>query len=147
MRRDRHFESGSSMAETAIAMGVLVLLIFGIVDFGRALYTYAYIGTIAREGARWAIVRGSQCSMIDHCNASADDIRNYVAGLAEGATSSGQMTVTPTWPTCTTGALKSKNDPGCAVAVNVRYQFNFLLPVMSSASIPMSTTSQMIISQ
>lgn len=147
MSRNRHFERGSSLAETAIAMSVLLLLIFGIVDFGRALYTYAYIGTIAREGARWAIVRGSQCSVLDHCNASQDDIRNYVASLAEGATSSGLMNVSATWPTCSTGAVRSKNDPGCAVAVNVTYRFNFLLPVMSAASIPMSTTSQMIIAQ
>jgi hypothetical protein len=35
--------------------------------------------------------------------------------------------------------------PGCEVQVQVRYNFNFLVPFVHSSSVTMSSTSQMII--
>ncbi len=43
------------MVEFAIVAPVLLLLLFGIVDFGRAIYIYATINQAANEGARTAI--------------------------------------------------------------------------------------------
>lgn len=148
MSRYRHSERGASLAETAIAMTVVLVFLVGIIDFGRAIYAYGFVGTVAREGARWAIVRGSHCKVVDHCDASSSDISNYVLSLNEGATPA-TMKVTATWPTCTVSGVGGAvaNGPGCAVAVNVTYGFNFLLPWMGAASIPMSSTSQMIIAQ
>lgn len=145
-------ERGSSLAETAVVAVVLLATIFGIIDFGRALYTYSFVTNIAREGAHWAAVRGSQSctnsnNTLSDCNASATQIQSYVQSLSEGATSSSKMTVTPTWPNCTAAANGAANAPGCAVAVNVKYTFNFMMPFMPTLAIPMSTTSQIAISQ
>lgn len=144
----RHGERGASLGETAIAMTVILVLLVGIIDFGRAIYAYGFVGTVAREGARWAIVRGSRCTVADHCNASSSDISNYVLSLNEGATPS-NMKVTTTWPTCAVSGVPGAvgNGPGCVVSVNVTYTFAFLLPWMGAASIPMSSTSQMVISE
>ena len=86
--RPRNRERGSTLAETAIVMGVLLLLTLGIMDFARALYTYSFVANAARQGARWAIVRGSQCTMLDHCPAKSGstDVQPYVQSLSEGAT-------------------------------------------------------------
>lgn len=146
MTRVRKRERGASLPETAIVMAVLLALILGIMEFGRVMYTYAFVAQLARQGARWAIVRGSQCTLLDHCNAQSTDIQNYVRSLSEGATNPNNINVTATWPPtqCPPGA--SGNAPGCVVSVNVQYRYYFL-SFISSGSIPMSSTSQMVISQ
>jgi Flp pilus assembly protein TadG len=147
-----HCQRGSTIVEFALAMGALLALCFGIIDFGRALYTYSFVTTAAREGTRWAAVRGSNSctnsnNTLSDCNASAAQIQSYVQSLSEGATSPSQMTVTPTWPNCTVAANGAVNAPGCIVSVNVTYNFKFMLPFMPKVSIPFSTTSQLAISQ
>jgi Flp pilus assembly protein TadG len=140
------------MIEFVLALGALLTLCFGIIDFGRALYTYSFITTVAREGTRWAAVRGStSCTnsnnTLNDCNASVAQIQSYVQSLSEGATNPSQMVVTPTWPSCTVGANGAVNAPGCIVSVNVTYTFTFMLPFMPKVSIPFSTASQLAISQ
>lgn len=144
-------ERGVSLPETALVTGVLLALLFGIVDFGRAIYTYAFVAQLARQGARWAIVRGSQCSQLDHCSAESSDVQTYVQSLSLGATSGSKISVAATWPpgSCPAGAA-STNAPGCTVVVTVTYPFKFMMPYMpggSLATINMSSTSQMVISQ
>lgn len=147
MRRARRGERGSSLVETTIVMGVVLAMLFGIIDFGRAMYTYAFVAQLAREGARWAIVRGSQCTVLDHCNASQGDIQTYVQSLSEGATTANKIAVIAGWSSCPAGL--SDNAPGCTVSVTVKYPFTFMLPWMPGPkmTINMSSTSQMVISQ
>ncbi len=146
-------QRGSSLPETAIVMGVLLALMFGIIDFGRATYTYAFVAQLARQGARWAIVRGSQCSALDHCNAARTDVQNYVQSLSQGATVKNNITVPAgtglAFSNCPPGSTAS-NAPGCTVSVTVTYPFQFMLPYMPTGqltTITMSSTSQMVISQ
>jgi Flp pilus assembly protein TadG len=139
----KRFERGGSIPETAIIMMALMLFIFGVVDCGRALYTYSAVASLARQGARWAIVRGSQSctnsnNQLSGCNASASDVANYVQSIAGPAIDKNSVHVTPTWTAC-------GKAPACTVSVNVAYQFSLLGPI--SMAIPMSSTSQMVISQ
>lgn len=142
----RKRERGTSIPETAMVLSALLAMLFGIIDFGRATYIYGFVAQLAREGARWAIVRGSQCSYLDHCNASASDIQSYVQSLSEGMTNASAIAVTPTW-TCPPGS--TGHAPGCTIAVSVTYPFSFLLLSMPVSQLPltMSSTSQMVISQ
>ncbi len=58
-RRFRRFlrnENGSIIVETALMITILLLLTFGIVDMGRALYVSNTLILAARDGARWAVV-------------------------------------------------------------------------------------------
>lgn len=158
---ERHAERGTSLPETAIVLVVLLSLLFGIMDFGRALYTYGFIADVAREGARWASVRGSvSCTNfpnLDHCNASGSDIQTYVQSLSEGATTPSSIAVTTylnsLWPGTTgpgsgsTGCTAGSNAPGCLVVVQVTYPFKFILPYMPVGTITTSSTSKMIIVQ
>jgi len=45
-------ERGSSLVEFALVIPVIMLLIFGAVDLGRAVYAYNTIANAARDGAR-----------------------------------------------------------------------------------------------
>lgn len=139
---------GSSMPETVIVMAVLLAMICGIIDFGRAIYTYGFVAQLARQGARWAIVRGSQCTVLTDCNATSSQVQAYVQSLAYGFTTPSSITATATWPSCPPGS--SGNAPGCTVEVTVTYPFKFVLPWMPTGSlgtINMTSTSEMVISQ
>lgn len=144
----RHAQRGASLPETAITMAVVLALLFGVIDFGRALYTYTFVATIAREGARWAIVRGSNCTLLDHCNASATEVTAYVQSLSEGATDPSQIALNSNmWPgTGCPSSATTNNAPGCLVVVQVSYPFTFMLPFLPKATIQMQSTSQMVIS-
>jgi len=141
-------QRGASLPETAITIAVVFALLFGIIDFGRALYTYGFVAQLAREGARWAIVRGSECTKLDHCPAQggSTDIQPYIQSLSEGATSAGGLTASLQWPTCPNGASGS-NAPGCTAEVTVGYPFAFIMPFLPQAQINMSSTSEMVISE
>ena len=142
----RHGQRGSSLPETAIVLGVMLMILFGIIDFSRAMYTYSFVADLAREGARWAIVRGSQCTALDHCNAQSSDVQTYVQNLSEGLTTASGTTATAQWPSLGACAPAPKA-PGCLVTVTVTYNFHFIAPFVSKAILPMSSTSQMVISQ
>ena len=134
--------------KTAIVLGVLLLLIGGIIDFGRAMYTYAFIAQIAREGARWAIVRGADCTVLNDCpNVTSAQVQSYVQSLSEGPTLPSQLGVTASWPSTGCPPGSSGEDPGCTVQVIVQYPFHFIvIPFLFSTQIEMSSTSQMAVS-
>jgi len=144
---ERRFERGVSLPETAIVMAVLLAIMFGIIDFGRALYTYSSVAQLAREGARWAMVRGSNCTVYaSACPAVTgnSDIQPYVQSLSPGGMDVGSISadlqfVTP----CANN--KSGNQAGCTASVTVSYPFSFMLPWVPNTTITMSSTSQMTI--
>ena len=139
-----HHERGSALVEFAIASTVTLTLIFGIVDYGRGLYTDHLVSYAARAGSRYAIVRGSACAVAG-CPATSASIQTYVRGLAPGVDTA-SMTVTTTWPGgngCAAGA----NDPGCPVTVTVTYPFKFIVKLMPSFTMQMTSASTMVISQ
>ena len=50
-------ESGASAVEFALLLPVLMLILFGTIEFGMALYQQAILTNASREGARLAIVQ------------------------------------------------------------------------------------------
>lgn len=51
----RYPQRSQSMVEFSLIAPILIVLIFGVVDFGRLIYVYATINQAASEGARTAI--------------------------------------------------------------------------------------------
>ena len=58
MARRRQFlhRRGQAMVEFALVIPIFLLMIFGILDLGRAVYAYSTLNNAAREGARVALV-------------------------------------------------------------------------------------------
>lgn len=91
LRRDE----GAALLEFAFSLGIFLMTTLGIVYLCMALFSYEYVDFAAREGVRWAMVRGSDCylsSSMPGCDSSANesasqitqsqtDIQNYVKGL------------------------------------------------------------------
>src|SRR6266705_2014093 len=92
--------SGQSLAELPIVIGLFVMLTFGIIDASRLIYAYNAVSLSAREGVRWAVVRGATSAQ----PASADDISSFVQRMAMGV----PIRVAVTWPT-------GDNQPGSPV--------------------------------
>jgi Flp pilus assembly protein TadG len=63
------------VVEFALLAPVLFALLFGILDFGRAVFTYNTITNAAREGARWGIVRDTDGTLVN-------DVKTQVANYA-----------------------------------------------------------------
>ena len=153
-------EDGSVLIEATFALSALLLVLFGIMEFSRALYTDIFIGYAAHAATRYAMVRGAtwnptacSASVTANCTATAYDIANYVRSIAPtGVDTSGSLTISPLWlgksasgGTCL--ALEGPSSPGCIVQVRVSYTFRFALPVISSTPLLLESSSAVTIAQ
>jgi Flp pilus assembly protein TadG len=57
IRRNRRRSRGQALVEFALILPVLVLVVFGIIDFGRYVHTQNSLNEASREGARAGAVR------------------------------------------------------------------------------------------
>lgn len=142
-------EHGAAMVEMAISMVILVTLLFGVIEMCLALYSYHFVSEAAREGTRYAIVRGSACQFPSACPATGSDIQSYVQNLGLPGINPSAMTVTTAWTSAGAGCTPSAscNNPGNRVQVTVQYKFPLSIPFIPISTLTMSSTSAMIISQ
>jgi Flp pilus assembly protein TadG len=63
-RRGRD-DRGQALVEFALLVPILLLLILGVVEFGRAWNAYQVITDAAREGARVAVVNNTSANVAD----------------------------------------------------------------------------------
>ena len=136
LRALRRAENGSALIEFAIGLSVLLTGVFTLMEICLMFYTYSTIDECAREGARYAIVRGSSCVTNGvtgagaSCTASADALNTYVRNLGYPNAAGGAMTVNTTFSAdgvnfTTTG----NNDPNDMVRVQVGYTFPIKMPI------------------
>ena len=99
-------ERGAAAVEFALLLPVLLLLVFGIIDFGRALNAQITLTQAAREGARLAALGQP----------------NVVSRTKAAATGLNPVTVTVT-------ACPANAGPGDDASVTTSYAFSFVTPV------------------
>ncbi|HQF02856.1 MAG TPA: TadE/TadG family type IV pilus assembly protein [Phycicoccus sp.] len=95
IRRTR--ERGAAAVEFALILPILLVLIGGIVDFGRAFFAQVVITNAAREGARAAVV-GADASARAAAAASGLPSAPAVTAGSCPSTGSAQVTVTVVTP-------------------------------------------------
>ena len=130
----RPAENGSALIEGALTFTIFIMLVFGIMDLCRLMWWYNGLPYLAREGTRFAAVRGSTSSS----PAAATDVTTAVTAKAIGYQSS-NLSVSTTWI--------PDNNPGSAVRVTVAYPFRPLVPYVPSGTITLSSISQLTITQ
>ena len=60
IRNFRKGERGSTMAEFAVVASVFFMIVFGIIEFGRMLYTHNALTDATRRGARYAVLHTAE---------------------------------------------------------------------------------------
>ena len=109
-------ETGAAMFEFALVAGfVFIPLVFGIVEFGRLISAKNMVTAAAREGVRYAIVRGSSSG----AEADAASVRAYV----QSRTPLSPIVVNYTW----TGTKEPGRD---TATVSVAYTYSPLVKVV-----------------
>ena len=145
-------QGGSVLIEQALTVLVMVSVMFGAIDFGRALYTYHYVSYIARDATRWASVRSTS---LNGGPIAPGDVQTYVSNVSGMGLDPASITSTTNWiappngtPLCPSAASNPANQkPGCIVQVTVNYSYHFFLPFLAGRTFTMSSESQMIITQ
>jgi TadE-like protein len=100
MRPDPRSQRSQALIEFALVSPVLLLLLFGIVDIGRAVFYYDTLNHAAREGARTAVRASSQLP-------TNNDILNSVTTQLIGA----PVTFGPSGAPCPQGPVTSAIPP------------------------------------
>jgi Flp pilus assembly protein TadG len=150
-------EKGAAIVEYAFVLIVLFASIFGVIDFARAMYTYHFVSNAARDGTRFAIVRGSTCptATMTYCPARPTDYRDYLRGQMAGmGLDPNALDSLTSWPPVASNPpicsdpsdVNNTKSPGCLVEVQVTYHFKFIFPFMP-ANFTIQSISQMVISQ
>jgi Flp pilus assembly protein TadG len=164
LRRRIVNDAGAAVLEIAISSAILFAMFFGVFEIALASYTSNYVSDMAREGARYAIVRGStSCANtpnLSNCGASPSTIAAYVTGLPYPGINPANLTVTVTYLTGTsstsTGSMVTTwatcnsdicNIPGNMVNVSVSYAFGLSVPFVPKKIINLNSASQMVIQQ
>jgi Flp pilus assembly protein TadG len=113
-------EDGAAAIEFALVLPILLLLVFGIIEFGFALYNKEVITNASREGARYGII------MACPTRPTASQIQNVVTTylskmpLVGWNASKATTTVTGAGAACGTGS-------GSDLTVMVNYPYSFLV--------------------
>ena len=144
-------EHGAASVEFALSVTALLTLIFGILAMCMALYSYHFVSEAAREGTRYAMVRGNDCSKYgkfgSNCPITTSaPVQTYVRSLTYPGINTNNMNVTTTWPTASCSpAITPCNYPGNLVRVSVSYQFPLSIPFIPARTLTMTSQSQMVI--
>jgi Flp pilus assembly protein TadG len=115
-------ERGATLVEFSIAATVFLMVMFAVIEFGRALWVHNALADAARRGARYAVL---------HSSADSDKVKNVVVyGDEDGGG-------TPMVPNLTTDNVSvdytdfALNRGTVAVSIN-EYQFQFVIPIVGT---------------
>jgi Flp pilus assembly protein TadG len=109
---------GQALVEAALVMPILLLLLVGIMEFGRAWNIHQVVTDAARQGARKAAIWHEAGLATD--SATAVVLRSLAAGSVN-------------FNSATDGIVVDPGSEEATVTVEVEYQFFVLAPVMALA--------------
>jgi len=104
-------QKGQSLVETALVLPILIMLLFGIVDFGRVFHAYLTLDHAGREAARDAAI-GKEDSEIE------SKITSSTTSLGSGV----GVTITP--------AGKANRTSGNDVTITLNYTIDLITPIL-----------------
>jgi Flp pilus assembly protein TadG len=141
LNRRRRDQRGAAALEFALIVPILVMVVFGIVDFGYMINRDTLVNNAAREGAREGSLDPDQTAI-------ANVVRQSLSGVEAVGTSPSKITVTvgcrkPDNTVCTNFATDAVS--GGTVIVTVALQHSWITPVGSTfgSSIMLKKTVEM----
>ena len=137
-RTNRQRERGAALLEFSIVASALLLALFGIVEFGRLLWTHNALKDAARRGTRYAIVRKDD-------TAGQTAVKNMVV-YGDPAPAAGAQPILPGLTTANV-VLDYQNYNGVQLSSRAtvsitNYKFQFAVPMIGGQlSMPAYRTS------
>lgn len=141
---------GQALVEFALVAPIFFLLLFGIIEAGRFILYYQTLNNATREGARYAIVHGSNSFCPSGpmpagkpAPACYDEIgANVVKAVQDSAFGvlGPSVTVIPSWPPSPVG-----NGRDSDVTVRATYTYDTLVPLVPLPSITITAESRLVI--
>ena len=120
LRRLASSRDGSVILETALMITILLMLMFGIIDLGRVLFTSNNLVSAAREGARAAAV---DPSITTDTLFIKDTVINHFSPFGGPALTRANVATT------FIGAVGGGNPT--SVRVTIKYRFTWITPIRS----------------
>jgi Flp pilus assembly protein TadG len=118
------------MVEFALVGMMFFIILFGLLDLGRAVFQYNLLASSAREGARVAVLQSNTDS----------DVIDRVVQSSAGMLSSGNVSIG--------GSRTCSAVPCPSVTVTVQHQFSPVTPLIGTligGSISMTASSTMVV--
>jgi Flp pilus assembly protein TadG len=136
MRYRSQPHQGLATVEAAIVYPVTFTLLLGLVVGGLGVFRYQEVTSLAREGARYASVRGAHYQWVTgQTAATASDVYTNAIQPQLVAIDSTRLDYSVTW--------SPDNQPGSTVTVKLTYHW---LPEAFLGGIDLSSTSKMVVS-
>ena len=127
----RRGERGNAAVEFALLVPVLILIVCGAVDFGRAFYAYVTVSSTAHEAARYA-------ARFPGASVSTAALQTVVAGESQGTI---RLMGTPTGGNATLTGPTLEGSEEQLTAVRLSYQFNPISPIPLAGPIVISASA------
>ena len=125
-------ERGATLVEFAIAATVFLMVMFTVLEFGRALWVHNALTDAARRGARYAVV---------HRANDADAVKNVVV-YGDPAGGSQPLVTNLTTENVNVNYSNFGLSGGTASVSITNYQFQFVVPLIgTSIQMPSYTTT------
>lgn len=139
---------GQALVETALVLPLLLILIVGLFDVGRAIWLSNTLATAVREGSRYGVVHGAlsgsptgpgsaSYTPPDTDTVITAHVRNYATGVPD------TLTVRSTWP-------DGNANRGSRIVVSASFPFTPVLSQVflgSGLSITLQSSSTLVIEQ
>ena len=141
-RRNWRDGRGQTLVEFAIVMPIIAMVVLGLVDLGRAVYSYNTLAQSARQGARTAIVNQNVTNVRNQAISSAASL-----GLTASNVDVCFKTTDTTQQDCASATAddcpQSTRVIGCLALVRTHFSYQPMTPIVSIflSSIPLSSTS------
>jgi len=140
---------GQALVEFAFVAPIFLLMLFSMIDFGRYVYYVQILNNAAREGARYAIVNGSNsftpAGPLPNDPAVTAVVRNYAIGVIGDV----PLVVESCWkdPKCVPDDPMKvpSNDRGHKVRVAVTFEFHSIIPIVPIPPITITGESTLVI--
>jgi Flp pilus assembly protein TadG len=139
-RPKRTCRRGVAALEAAIVYSVVLFLTLAVIIVGLGVFRYSQLAYLAREGARWASVRGSQyATELGKKAATTQDIQNYIMGKAAGLNASA-LQIQVSWNQNNAQTYTNSNGQPIqnTISVTVTYQW---VPEAYFSGVTLSSTS------
>src|SRR5262245_8967905 len=142
----RPLRPAATIVESAFVIGIFLLFIFGLIEYGRLLMTKQIMENAAREGARWAVVHtynGTTAQVQDQVDHYLVVAKNQMVGYVK--TNNITVYAADTNGNIITGKVWTETKFGENIAVSVTGTYHAFLPnlLLMKSNISVSAKSVM----